>query len=187
MVTILVQHYFIGFKIPETVAEHLDQARSTWDLQETHKVIPHVSDLHITLLYLGGVEEELFQKLSGRLDDLEVTCPSFDLTIKGVSTFGSSRKPRVIHASVEEQSKLKQLHGHVKNIAESLNFKVDQKLFVPHITLAKKWIGNGELDIGNMQVEQMNFTIEHFSIYSIHPQKIPSYQAVKTVNLKGKS
>ncbi|WP_075620106.1 RNA 2',3'-cyclic phosphodiesterase [Paenisporosarcina indica] len=180
----MVQHYFIGFKIPEKEAQQLDHVRSTWNLQATHKVIPHSSDLHITLLYLGAVEDETMQRLSERLTDLQETCTSFDLTINGIASFGSHRNPRVVYVSVEEESKLKLLQTNVKMIAESLNFKVDQKPFVPHITLAKKWIGKEDLNMEDKQVDQMNFMIKQFSIYSIHPQKIPSYHAIKTIELK---
>ena len=182
----MVQHYFIGFKIPEQEAERLEKVRSTWSLQSTHKAIPHASDLHITLLYLGPVEDVLLQKLSDRLTDLQEICSSFKLTIKNISSFGNPRNPRVIFASIEEEAKLKLLQKNVKTIAESLDFKVDQKPFVPHITLAKKWIGKQEINMAEMKVEQSDFIINQFSIYSIHPQKVPSYQAVKTVDLKGK-
>ena len=182
--TIMVQHYFIGFKIPEKEAQQLDQIRSKWELQSTHKVIPHASDLHITLLYLGAVEEKAMQRLSERLNALQETCSSFDLTLKGVSSFGSPSNPRVVYVSTEEQDKLKLLQKNVKLIAESLNFKVDQKPFVPHITLAKKWKGKQDFNMDDKHIDQMNFMIKYFSIYSIHPQKTPSYHPVKSVVLK---
>jgi len=180
----MVQHYFIGFKIPEKEASQLDEIRRTWNLQETHKVIPHGSDLHVTILYLGAVEDEVLQKLSDRLESLQGIDASFDLSLTGVSSFGSPKNPRVIFVSLEEEPKLKRLQKNIKMIGESLHFQLDQKPFVPHITLAKKWIGKQEINMAEMQIEKRNVTIDQFAIFSIHPQKIPSYEAVKTINLK---
>lgn len=180
----MVQHYFIGLKIPEKEATQLDEIRSTWNLQATHKVIPHVSDLHVTLVYLGPVEDGVMNTLSERLEKFQDDFPAFNLAIKGVSSFGSQINPRVVFASLEEEPKLKQLQKNVKMIAESVSLKLDQKSYVPHITLAKKWVGHQELNMNDLKIEPMTFAIKQFSIFSIHPQKAPSYNAVKTIQLK---
>jgi len=179
----MVQHYFIGFKVPEREAKQLDEIRKTWNLQETHKVIPHVNDLHVTLLYLGAMEDEVLQKLSVGLERIQDTVGSFHLTLTGVSSFGSPKNPRVLYVSIADEPKLKQLQKNIKTIGESLRLKLDQKPYVPHITLAKKWIGNDDLNLNDMQIEPINIAINQFAIYSIHPQKTPSYQAVKTIEL----
>jgi RNA 2',3'-cyclic 3'-phosphodiesterase len=180
----MVQHYFIGLKIPEKEATQLDEIRSTWNLQATHKVIPHVSDLHVTLVYLGAVEDGVMNTLIERLEKLQGDLPAFDMEITGVSNFGSPKNPRVIFASLEEEPKLKQLQNNVKMIAESVPLKLDKKPYVPHITLAKKWDGNQELNMSDLKIEPMTAAIKQFSVFSIHPQKAPSYNAVKTFQLK---
>jgi len=180
----MVQHYFIGFKIPEKQATQLDEIRSTWNLQTTHKVIPHASDLHVTLLYLGPVEDKDMKTLTERLEKLQDDLPSLNLTITGFSSFGSPKNPRVVFASLEKEPKLKLLQKNVKTIAESIPFKLDKKPYVPHITLAKKWIGQKELNMHELKIEPLIVEIKQFSIFSIHPQKIPSYIAVKTIQLK---
>ena len=180
----MAQHYFIGFKIPEREANRLANARDKWDLDKNYKAIPDVRDLHITLQYLGGVEPGIFNELSTKLLGLDESLPGFRLTLRGVSTFGNPNKPRVIYTSVDEEPALIQLQKKIKDIVQTLPLKVDQKPFVPHITLAKKWIGQDLIDLEGMEIEPMETVIGHFSIFAIHPQKVPSYEAVKTINLK---
>ena len=52
------QHYFIGIKIPSTFEDQIEEFKNKYELDTAYKVIPHVEDLHVTLLYLGAMEEQ---------------------------------------------------------------------------------------------------------------------------------
>ncbi|HSO58734.1 MAG TPA: RNA 2',3'-cyclic phosphodiesterase [Paenisporosarcina sp.] len=179
-----MQHYFIGVKLPEGLAKQLVDFRNEWQLELSHKRLPVAEDLHITLVYLGAVEAEVLTKLISELNELAEVIPHFTLTLSGVETFGNPSTPRVIYTSIEEQPMLYKLQNTILEKCLALLLPVDRKPFVPHITLAKKW--NEKLDVFSkeMHIDKISFNIRDFSIYSINPKEVPSYQPVHTIFLK---
>ena len=179
-----MQHYFIGVKLPLDLARNLVDLQKEWHLELSHKTLPVAEDLHITLVYLGAVEAEVLSELQIKLNELKEMIPTIDLSLSGVSTFGNPTTPRVIYASIEEQPLLHKLQQDVLEKCLSLLLRVDQKPFVPHITLAKKWSGKLNVFSKEMVLEKSSFTVKDFSIYSINPGKVPSYEPIHTIYLK---
>lgn len=178
-----MQHYFIGVKLPSELSQQLVNTRNDWQLEKTHKRLPSVEDLHITLVYLGAVESEKLKTLMLELDDNE-SFASMKLTICGVSTFGNPTTPRVIYAAIEEHPKFSELQSTILEKCLDLSLPVDSKKFVPHITLAKKWSGQQEGFSKEMHIATSKFKVNQFSVYSINPGVTPSYQAIHTIYLK---
>ncbi|HLG26802.1 MAG TPA: RNA 2',3'-cyclic phosphodiesterase [Paenisporosarcina sp.] len=179
-----MQHYFIGVKLPEDLACRLVDVRREWQLERSHKRLPAAVDLHITLLYLGAVEAEVLTELKSELNELTGVIPVMDVTLTGVSTFGNPSTPSVIYTSIEEQPNLHKLQRSILEKCLNLLLQLDQKPFVPHITLAKKWSGKQDVFSKEMHIEKTSFTMKDFSIYTINPGEVPSYQAIHTIYLK---
>lgn len=178
-----MQHYFIGVKLPEDLACRLVDVRKEWQLEQTHKRLPTAVDLHITLLYLGAVEAGVLSELKSQLNELSGVIPEMDITLTGVSIFGNPLTPRVIYTSIE-QPNLHNLQSSILEKCLKILLQVDQKPFVPHITLAKKWSGKQAVFSKEMHIEKTSFTMKDFSIYSINPGEVPSYKAIHTIYLK---
>jgi 2'-5' RNA ligase len=179
-----LQHYFIGVKLPGDLARRLVDERNEWQLELSHKRLPVAEDLHITLVYLGAVEAEVLTKLVSELNGLAEVIPAINLTLSEVATFGNPSTPRVIYTSIEEQPMLRKLQNAILEKCLALLLQVDQKPFVPHITLAKKWSGKIDVFSQEMLINQSSFTMSNFSIYSINPREVPSYQPIHTIFLK---
>lgn len=179
-----MQHYFIGFKLPVELAHRLDELRKEWHLDQSHKILPKAVDLHITLLYLGAVEENLLNQLLYKLNELSGVSPGLNIQLNGISTFGNPSTPRVVFASIKEELNLAILQSSIMNKCQSLFSKIDKKPFVPHVTLAKKWSGQQELFSKDMYIEKLLFSVNEFSVYSINPGQVPSYQVVHSIPLK---
>lgn len=180
-----MQHYFIGIKLPKDLAQQLVDLRKGWHLERSHKRLPVAEDLHITLLYLGAVESDLLKQLLSQLDSLSQKFLPIDITLNGVSIFGNPLTPRVVYTAIEEQLSLQLLQKAVLEKCLELFLQVDKKPFVPHITLAKKWSGQHELFLKEMDIEKQSFSITAFSVYAINPRETPSYQAIHTIFLSG--
>lgn len=179
-----MQHYFIGVKLPGELARRLVEDRNEWQLELSHKRLPVAEDLHITLVYLGAVEAEVLTKLISELNELAEVIPAIKLTLSEVTTFGNPSTPRVIYTSIEEQPMLRKLQNAILEKCLALLLQVDQKPFVPHITLAKKWSGKLDVFSKEMLIEKTSFNVKDFSIYSINPGKVPSYEPIHTIYLK---
>ncbi|WP_019414977.1 RNA 2',3'-cyclic phosphodiesterase [Paenisporosarcina sp. TG20] len=177
-----MQHYFIGFKLPEEIAYQLDELRKEWHLDQSHKIVPAAVDLHLTLLYLGAVEERLLTQLLYKLNELSGVSAGLNIKLNGISTFGNPSTPRVVYASIEEELNLAILQSSIREKCQSLFSKIDKKPFVPHVTLAKKW--KGQSFSKEMYIEKLLFSVNEFSVYSINPGQVPSYQVVHSIPLK---
>ncbi|MET3682694.1 2'-5' RNA ligase [Alkalibacillus flavidus] len=184
-----MSHYFIGIKVPETIGRTLH----SWQ----HSVKPHVSynewvheeDFHLTLKFLGAVEQETLSKLNDTLSQLNGHAP-LDLTINGLNYFGKPDQPRVLYAEVERTKPLSRLKSEVENVALACGFMNESRPYKPHITLAKKWHG-GSID---KRIDQLEAALERplhwqanaFQLFHIDPNTQPKYRIVQTCHLEGK-
>ena len=178
-----MQHYFIGVKLPIELSRQLVHSRDGWQLEQTHKKLPPAEDLHITLVYLGAVESGKLNSLMLALEDID-SLRSMIVTLSGISTFGNPATPRVIYAAIKEQPELNELQSTVIEKCLDLSLPLDRKKFVPHITLAKKWRGQQDHFSKDMHIASNKFNIKEFSLFSIKPGVIPSYQAIHTITLR---
>lgn len=97
-------------------------------------------NLHMTLVFLGDIDEGMREKVVGELKG--ISAKPFTLTIRGAGVFPNENFIRVVWAGAESG----ELAGLQKQIAEkmhSLGFKREQ--FSPHITIAR---AKGKVDVG---------------------------------------
>ncbi|MFC4556745.1 RNA 2',3'-cyclic phosphodiesterase [Virgibacillus kekensis] len=179
-------HYFIAIPLPDFLKEQYSQWQKQLKEQLSYKQWPYKEDLHITLKFLGPVEEEQLSKLQNELTSLERKT-AFELFTGQLGYFGNPRKPRVLWAGVEKTGSLEDLHQEVEKHASAAGFQSENRPYSPHITLAKKWAG----DISNLQELKKNFIGQHkmavdkVVIYRIYPGNSPKYRIEASYNLKG--
>lgn len=176
-------HYFIGIKIPSTVADLIDTYKAKYNLSEMYKVIPHPDDLHVTLFYLGAMSEQSLPILTNKLQVIAESNPSFYMQIDGLSYFGSSAGPRVVYLSVEESQVLSTLQKEIdETLAAHLGHPISDR-FTPHITIAKKRKTTDKLFIQKEQRKPIEIPIFSFALFTIHPDQSPKYEAIRTFQL----
>ena len=81
-------HYFIGIKAPASIEELVKQYTAKYSLSNAYKVIPHLDDLHITLLFIGALSEQKVAPLQESLSALANQHNDFLLQVDGLSFFG---------------------------------------------------------------------------------------------------
>jgi len=92
--------------------------------------------LHLTLRFLGDVEEERIETLTDRLSTLHVQ--KFLLSLEGAGAFPTKDSPRVLWCGVGNgHPRLHQLRQRVDDAVLACGIEVDFKTFHPHVTLAR--------------------------------------------------
>ncbi len=132
---------FIAMPLPYRFHEKIRELQNKVDgLGKLKLVKPE--NVHLTLKFLGNVEEREIQEIEDGLSFIRET-PSFNISLCGLGAFPNNKKPRVIWMGVKEGfDEIKNLQGKIDSSLESAGFNRDMR-FHPHYTLARvKFLNN---------------------------------------------
>lgn len=185
-----MSHYFIAIPIPK----HLRKILLNWQ-QTCQNVLPykqwtHKDDFHITLKFLGSVDDEQLCILKHELHQLQ-DFPKFSVNIGALNTFGNKNSPRVLWIGVEKTKYIVRLHQLIDELVNRyLGFPRDTRNYQPHITLGKRWIGHQTLDnqLAHLAKEinkKYVLNVDEIVLYQITPSHQPKYSVVKKFPLNG--
>lgn len=130
-------------KLQEELAQIQNELRSK--VHGVRWVDPQL--LHITLKFLGELDEELLPVLENPLRKLGENMASFTVSLARLGAFPSLNNPRVFWIGIEGgSSRLIKLATGIEHCLETLGLfsqgggtlKTTKKLFRPHITLGRK-------------------------------------------------
>ncbi|WP_181349948.1 RNA 2',3'-cyclic phosphodiesterase [Thalassobacillus sp. CUG 92003] len=181
-------HYFIGIKLPEK----LQTIFKEWQLQLSdeffYKQWTHPQDLHITLKFLGPCHADIIDAYYHRLLAAELV-GSFVQGTEGLEGFGAFSCPRVLYVKAAPSHELSQLKRRIEEQGEALGFEREQREYLSHITLGKKWGAQRQLDEQALArwnqklIRPFTFDVSYIEIYRIHPRNQPKYESVHCIPL----
>ncbi len=95
-------------------------------------------NVHLTLKFLGDVDEALLADLKAALAAAAAAAAPFPLSLKGGGCFPNARAPRVIWIGLAEGAKeASALAGAVERALEPLGFAREKRPFRPHLTIGR--------------------------------------------------
>jgi len=174
---------FFGLELPPGIKSRLLKVRSAvpgakWQSAE---------QLHITLLFLGSVEEEVVSAVCDQAR--EILMEPFVLGVAGLSCFGHPQKPRNLWAGVQPEAPVAGLHDGLKGRMTNLGFEIGGRTFRPHITLArfKRQAGSVEdLLTEHTDSEFGHFPVTEFVLFGSKPGPTESvYTVIERFPLRG--
>jgi len=110
------------------------------------------SNMHVTLKFLGEIEEHQLDSLFTRVEKAVEKFDPFHMSLKGLGVFPNPNRPRIIWSGVNEGSDyIKLIWEEVEWQLQEEGFSLSQKTYTPHVTLgrirrvsskvpAKKWV-----------------------------------------------
>ncbi|UYN91024.1 MAG: RNA 2',3'-cyclic phosphodiesterase [Anaerolineales bacterium] len=130
---------FIAFELPENVLAAL--AAVSADLQRSLPTtalrwVP-VSNMHLTLKFLGETQPEQASAISASLQRLGDTYSAMPVSLEGLGAFPNLRSPRVVWVGLQAPAALAQLAAEVDDAMHALGFGREARAFTPHLTLAR--------------------------------------------------
>lgn len=121
------------------------------DVQEGMKlagkvVEPH--NLHFTIRFLGDVDRRQVDEMGDALRTVRFT--TFDVVLRGIGLFGSTRHPRVVWAGTDQigGEALRELACRVDDVLERIGWRKDRP-FRPHLTILRVKRGEALGDLAN--------------------------------------
>ncbi|MDI9244648.1 RNA 2',3'-cyclic phosphodiesterase [Marinobacter sp. CHS3-4] len=173
---------FFGLELPPEITERLMDIRSDIPGAKWQSA----SQLHITLLFLGSVEEAQLTALCDSARDIRLE--PFSLQIKSLGCFGSPQTPRNLWAGVQPREPLARLRASLQGRVEELGFVCESRKFCPHITLSrfKRDAGSVEALLAeNGERAFGQFPVTEFALFDSTPGQTGSvYRVIERFTLQ---
>jgi 2'-5' RNA ligase len=184
---------FVSIPLSTDLREILEAA--VRPLAETRADIRWVpaENLHITLKFIGEVEEACLPELLARITRAASEVPVFPLEIEGVEKMPEKGPVRIIKARViSPDQRIAKLHRLIDSACGGMGLPLDTRVYVPHLTLGRVSSNHGlnrllrrlerhhEDHFGTLSVEQV--TLCH-SLLGAGENGAPRYVVVGTAHL----
>lgn len=151
---------FIAFDTDDEVKKELSAVQK----KLRHSKLNLTKEFHLTLKFLGEVEEESLAEIKQRLK--KVSFEKFEAQLSNIGVFPSEDYINVVWIGLEPKEKITELQKKIEDSLEGL-FPKDNR-FHPHITLARvKFIEDKKQfkdNLKNIKVEKIKFSVAKFSL-----------------------
>jgi len=131
---------FIAIDIPEDVRAAIEDAQAR--LKRAHVGVKiswtKIDNLHLTLQFLGYVEETLVERIKAGLQSVAGAHQPFDVSVHGAGGFPNETRPRVVWVGCDDAAgRLKALARLVQAAMQPLGFEPEHREFSAHLTLGR--------------------------------------------------
>lgn len=114
-------------RLASVLAELMPAARINWS---------PVSNLHITLKFIGAWPDERLPELREALGNMRARGP-ISIQVSQFGYFPNPHRPHSFFAGVRADSGLKELAAEIQSALEPLGLKAEERDYRPHVTLAR--------------------------------------------------
>ena len=128
---------FIAIDIPleSAIIEQINKLKSDFTDEKIKWVKPH--QYHITLQFLGNVENSGILHINESLDKVTGNFAGFSLELTEFGVFKNLKNPRVLWIGFRPCEQLAKLKNAVEDEMTRFGFEKSDKSFSPHLTIAR--------------------------------------------------
>ena len=183
------QHYFWAIRLPDDMKQYIQSELSKVKEKFPFKRWVHEQDYHITLAFLGSVDQERLNLSQRLIEEAISEAPVFSLSLNRLGVFGKMSLPRIFWAGVEKENRLYTIQSQVFKACSKAGFSLEARPFSPHITLARNW--NGSLfekelleTYNPFSHNEISFLQKEVVLYKTNIKNTPKYEAITNFLLK---
>ncbi|MBU0762276.1 MAG: RNA 2',3'-cyclic phosphodiesterase [Candidatus Altiarchaeota archaeon] len=153
---------FIGIKPDPYVLEKINPVLDRLSNQKGVKPVA-LPNIHLTLKFLGEINEKACIKLFGALR--QISSPKPSIKVVGLGCFPHISKPKIIWAGIDDGSEeITALQKSIDEICSCIGFERDIR-FHPHMTLARVKEESNSKNIKSLVEEYHGFSFGSFTAY----------------------
>ena len=124
----------MALELSQEIRDHLSIAQEIIRSCKAHLTFVDPKNIHITIKFLGEVEQEKLQKVIDAVRS--VTFPPFLIRAVNV-TVNNPKRPNTIWCAIDDAGLGEHLFIRVEDALESLGFEREIRRFTPHATIAR--------------------------------------------------
>ena len=128
---------FIAIAVPESVLRSCEELMARLRRLNLQGRFTRTRSMHLTLQFLGNVEEEQIPGITEILEQAGNGVTPFDLEVGRLGVFPHLTHPRVVWIGVEPVDALTTLQIKIQQGLEPLGFPKENRDFHPHLTLLR--------------------------------------------------
>lgn len=168
---------FIAVELPVFLQESIQQntARLRQALNSSLVRWTPAHNIHLTLKFLGDVSPANITLLCEMLTREAEPHPAFDMSIAGLGSFPTSRRPRVIWLGLRAPAVLESLQHGIESAAARLGYASEERPFSPHLT-----IGRVRPDLSAQEIQRIRTGLESTKIGELGTARIDSIHLFKS-------
>jgi RNA 2',3'-cyclic 3'-phosphodiesterase len=134
---------FICIPLPDKIIRQIERVQEKIRQQDDGTRWVNPKTMHLTLQFLGDIDETSVDEISRLISPLIASTPAFTLSLDRVGAFPNLRQPKVFWIGVQDAGgQLFKLQDEIATQLLKLGFKEDKK-YHPHLTLGrvkKPWL-----------------------------------------------
>jgi 2'-5' RNA ligase len=184
---------FIAVEISEGVRDHAVALQET--LAKTGAEVKWATpeSMHVTLLFLGEVDDRELHAVCRAVKELAVREPPFTLRVSGVGAFPNARRPKVVWAGITEGAEaLRRLYDDLETRMLDLGcYRKEERGYTPHLTLGRVKAERDGLALAPELAKRQEWdggqtTVDEVLVYSSELERDgPVYTVIGRGELKG--
>jgi 2'-5' RNA ligase len=129
---------FIGIDVGQAIRDRLVALQGTLAQAGTDVKWVEAANLHVTLLFLGEVEDRQIAKICAMVGETTATHESFQMSVERAGCFPTPRRPRILWAGIGNGADaLVALHDDLAKPLTKLGYRREERRYKPHITLGR--------------------------------------------------
>jgi 2'-5' RNA ligase len=155
---------FISVTLPREIVNLSKMLQTTVTSKKDNVKWVNPGNIHLTLKFLGYTPKDITNDINKVISKIVSTYSSIELNINGTGCFPNSDRPRILWLGVDGELKpFQKLVKDLNSELEKMDFPIEEKDFIPHITLARvKYPPKETPDINkflNTKYNPINFNI----------------------------
>ena len=131
---VLMVRTFIAIDLPPEVTARVTSCQEILKQSGARLTLVEPGNIHITLKFLGEVEEAMLPPIAGALRSVRMY--AFPIALNGVAG-NPPQSPRVIWCNVQDAGQCARLHAMVEDALGPLEIPRDTRAYTPHATIAR--------------------------------------------------
>jgi RNA 2',3'-cyclic 3'-phosphodiesterase len=128
---------FIALPAPPNVQQAIAEIQAKLKTVQADVKWEPQDKFHITLVFLGNVEQSKLELLSATLTKSVQKFPSFTITYESIGAFPKIQTPRVVWIGIKSDQTVLDLQAMVGRLCGEFEFPMEDRTFHPHITLGR--------------------------------------------------